>query len=59
MYCLNRNVLDMVAYIAQVAITVSHLCRYGLTSNVLSVVMSLQVLVLWVKVQYFARCGRL
>lgn len=54
-FWLCRNVLDVIAYTAQIGIAVVHLGRYALTTNVLSVVMALQVLVLWVKIQYFAR----
>lgn len=50
-----RNFLDIVSYMAQVTITVMHLGRLQLASNGLSVLMAMQVLVLWVKVQYFAR----
>lgn len=64
MHCLTggltlarRNVLDILAYSAQIAITVMHLGRLQLASNGLSVIMALQVLILWVKVQYFARCA--
>ena len=52
-----RNILDIVAYAAQIAITVMHMGRLELASNGLSVIMALQVLILWVKVQYFARCA--
>lgn len=52
----RRNFLDVVSYVAQMVITVMHLGRLHLSSNFLSVIMALQVLVLWVKVQYFARC---
>ena len=58
MVCLHRNVLDVTAYSAQVAITVCHLGRLGLASNALSVLMAIQVLILYVKLQYFARWGR-
>ena len=50
-----RNVMDMGAYWLQAAIVILHLGRLGLDSNELSVVMAIQVLVLWIKVQYYAR----
>lgn len=50
-----RNFLDIVSYVAQITITVMHLGRLQLASNGLSVLMAMQVLILWVKVQYFAR----
>jgi len=39
----------------QIAITVMHVARLGIHSNGSSVVASLQVLILWLRVQYFAR----
>lgn len=47
--------MDMGAYLLQTAIVIMHLGRLGLDSNELSVVMAIQVLVLWIKVQYYAR----
>ncbi|CAL8463844.1 g3378 [Coccomyxa elongata] len=49
------NFLDIVSYVAQISITVMHLGRLHLASNEVSVLMAMQVLILWVKVQYFAR----
>lgn len=51
----DRNVLDVGAYGLQVAIVVMHLSRAGLNSNALSVIMAIQVLLLWIKIQYYAR----
>ena len=42
---------------AQVAIAVMHLGRLRLASNTLSVLVAFQVLLLWVRAQYFARRG--
>ena len=39
----------------QIAIAVMHLGRYAVGSEVLSVLVSFQILLLWVKIQYFAR----
>ena len=50
-----RNVLDLGAYLLQTAIVIMHLSRAGVDSNELSVMMAIQVLVLWIKVQYYAR----
>lgn len=41
---------------AQIVIAVMHLGRLGLASNTLSVLVAFQVLLLWIKAQYFARC---
>lgn len=46
---------DARARAPQIAITVMHLGRLGLASNTLSVLVAFQVLLLWVKAQYFAR----
>ena len=40
----------------QIVIAVMHLGRLGLASNTLSVLVAFQVLLLWIKAQYFARC---
>ncbi len=50
-----RNVLDVGAYLMQTAIIIMHLGRLELNSNELSVLLAIQVLVLWIKVQYYAR----
>jgi len=50
------NSLDIISYALQIAITVMHVARLGIHSNGSSVVASLQVLILWLRVQYFARC---
>lgn len=39
----------------QVVIAVMHLGRYAVGSETLSVLVSFQILLLWVKIQYFAR----
>ena len=39
----------------QIVLVVMHLGRIGLASNALSVLVAFQVLLLWVKAQYFAR----
>ena len=41
---------------AQIAITVLYIGRFYLETNFFSVLVALQVLLLWIKVQYFARC---
>lgn len=41
----------------QVLITVVHLQRDAVSSNWFSVVLALQCLLLWAKVQYFSRCS--
>jgi len=56
--CVNlmcRNVMDVSAYALQIVIVIMHLSRAGVDSNELSVFMAIQVLVLWIKVQYYAR----
>lgn len=50
-----RNVMDVSAYALQIVIVIMHLSRAGVDSNELSVIMAIQVLVLWIKVQYYAR----
>ena len=40
---------------AQIAIAVLYLGRFYLETNAFSVLVALQVLLLWIKVQYFAR----
>ncbi len=45
----------MGAYLMQTAIVIMHLGRLELNSNALSVLLAIQVLVLWIKVQYYAR----
>ena len=42
---------------AQIVIAVMHLGRLRLASNTLSVLVAFQVLLLWVKAQYYARYG--
>ncbi|KAK9858035.1 hypothetical protein WJX84_009559 [Apatococcus fuscideae] len=50
------NVMDVAMYINQVAIAVMHLGRFNVSSDLLSVLMAFQVLLLWInKVQYFSR----
>ena len=39
----------------QTAIIIMHLGRLELQSSALSVLLAIQVLVLWIKVQYYAR----
>ena len=39
----------------QIVIAVMHLGRYAVGSETLSVLVSFQILLLWVKIQYFAR----
>ena len=39
----------------QITITVLYLGRFYLDTNFMSVLVALQVLLLWIKVQYFAR----
>lgn len=39
----------------QIVIAVMHLGRYAVDSEILSVLVSFQILLLWVKIQYFAR----
>lgn len=46
------------ACLLQVVIAVMHLGRYSVDSEALSVLVSFQILLLWVKIQYFARSGR-
>jgi len=54
--CVRRaRASDARARAPQIAITVMHLGRLGLASNTLSVLVAFQVLLLWVKAQYFAR----
>lgn len=48
---------DMPGARAQIAIAVMHLGRLRLASNTLSVLVAFQVLLLWVRAQYFARRG--
>ena len=43
----------------QVTIAVMYLGRIDLESNFMSIILALQVLLLWIKVQYFARCSRI
>lgn len=52
---LCRNTIDVAAYGLQTAIVVMHLSRTGINSNELSIIMAIQVLLLWIKVQYYAR----
>ena len=52
---LRRNTIDVAAYGLQIAIVIMHLSRVGLNSNALSIIMAIQVLLLWIKVQYYAR----
>ena len=47
--------MDVGAYGLQTAIVVMHLSRTGINSNELSIIMAIQVLLLWIKVQYYAR----
>ena len=47
--------MDLGAYGLQIAIVFMHLSRAGVDSNELSVIMAIQVLLLWIKVQYYAR----
>ncbi len=54
-FFLSRRIVDLGAYGLQIAIVVMHLNRAGLGSNALSVIMAVQVLLLWIKVQYYAR----
>ncbi|KAL3141754.1 hypothetical protein ABBQ32_004434 [Trebouxia sp. C0010 RCD-2024] len=49
------NFMDVVAYVNQIVIAVMHLGRYAVGSEALSVLVSFQILLLWVKIQYFAR----
>ena len=39
----------------QIVIAVMHLGRHAVDSEALSVLVSFQILLLWVKIQYFAR----
>ena len=41
----------------QVLVTVMHLTRWHIQDDRTSVLVALQVLLLWLKVQYFARCA--
>lgn len=50
-----RNFLDVGAYALQTVIVIMHLSRAGVDSNALSVIVAIQVLLLWIKVQYYAR----
>ena len=52
---LCRNTVDIGAYALQIAIVAMHLSRTQLKSNELSIIMAIQVLLLWIKVQYYAR----
>ena len=54
-FLLSRHILDLGAYGLQIAIVIMHLSRAGVDSNELSVIMAIQVLLLWIKVQYYAR----
>ena len=47
--------MDISAYGLQIVIVIMHLSRAGMDSNALSVIMAIQVLVLWIKIQYYAR----
>ncbi|KAK9804624.1 hypothetical protein WJX73_000016 [Symbiochloris irregularis] len=49
------NIMDVLTYAAQIAIAALYLGRIHLESNYFSVLVALQVLLLWIKVQYFAR----
>eukprot|EP00877_Chromochloris_zofingiensis_P000357 jgi/Chrzof1/10321/Cz04g37120.t1 len=49
------NLMDSCCYGLQVLITVVHLQRDAVSSNWFSVVLALQCLLLWAKVQYFSR----
>ena len=42
-------------WLLQIVIAVMHLGRYAVGSETLSVLVSFQILLLWVKIQYFAR----
>lgn len=43
----------------QIVIAVMHLGRYAVGSETLSVLVSFQILLLWIKIQYFARYSHL
>lgn len=49
------NLMDLATYFLQVAIDVLHLGRLDVRSEVLSILVAAQCLLLWLKIQYFAR----
>ena len=50
----NRRV-TLACWLLQIVIAVMHLGRYAVGGETLSVLVSFQILLLWVKIQYFAR----
>ena len=44
------------AIMMQITIVVMHVGRYMVASETLSILVAVQILLLWIKVQYFARC---
>ncbi|DBA98675.1 hypothetical protein WJX77_002585 [Trebouxia sp. C0004] len=49
------NLMDLATYFLQIAIDVLHLSRLNVRSEVLSILVASQCLLLWLKIQYFAR----
>jgi hypothetical protein len=49
------NVLDILTYVFQILISIAYFGRWHLKSDALSILSALQVLLLWWRVQYFAR----
>lgn len=50
------NGIDILTYGLQITVTIMHLGRIGLKSNILSVLLAAQVLLLLFKLQFFTRC---
>ncbi|DBA86726.1 TPA: hypothetical protein ACH3X2_005431 [Trebouxia sp. C0005] len=49
------NLMDLATYFLQIAIDVLHLSRLNVRSEILSILVASQCLLLWLKIQYFAR----
>ena len=42
----------------QIAIVIMHLSRRGVTSDAIVILMAAQCILLWLRLQYYLRCGR-
>lgn len=49
------NAIDLCTYVLQVVISIAYLGRWQLHSDAISILAAIQVLLLWVRIQYFAR----
>ncbi|CAL8463282.1 g2816 [Coccomyxa elongata] len=54
-WLVTQNIIDALTYINQVAITVMHLTRRHLNSDIILILMAVQCILLWLRLQFYLR----